>query len=141
MHCVSLRSFRLCIVFHISETHTENDRRREYGPGGAYEFWSLGKPKVEIAKLCPELEAVVNVTLAWISASGWAVGPYFGLRPGARRPSLRSSARSTAEQVAYLARAKSAETTVVAGVDFAWAAIQAARREYNGTAGASDRGL
>ena len=34
---------------------------REYGPGGAYEFWSLGEPKVEIAKLCTELEAVLNL--------------------------------------------------------------------------------
>ena len=29
---------------------------REYGPGGAYEFWSLGQPKVEIENLCHELQ-------------------------------------------------------------------------------------
>ena len=28
---------------------------REYGPGGSYEFWSLGEPKLEIERLAEQL--------------------------------------------------------------------------------------
>lgn len=38
---------------------------REYGPGGAYEFWSLGQPKVEIENLCHELQLEDQSAGSW----------------------------------------------------------------------------
>eukprot|EP00434_Breviolum_minutum_P045148 symbB.v1.2.040415.t1/scaffold7215.1/size12605/1 len=85
---------------------------REYGPGGAYEFWSLGQPKVEIENLCHELQLE---ELQGFSAV--ILGCGLGL------------------DVAHLARRATgaSDTLAVCGVDFAWAAIKAARSNHKDT--------
>ncbi|CAE7597716.1 Ankrd7 [Symbiodinium microadriaticum] len=81
---------------------------REYGEGGSFPFWSLGQPKVEIRRLAAALEEASGNGLAAV-----VLGCGLGL------------------DVAYLAKAgKASALTAVAGVDFAWPAIQEARRQH-----------
>ncbi|CAE7824460.1 Ankrd7 [Symbiodinium sp. CCMP2456] len=81
---------------------------REYGEGGSFPFWSLGQPKAEIRRLAAGLEEASGNGLAAV-----VLGCGLGL------------------DVAYLAKAgKTSALTAVAGVDFAWPAIQEARRQH-----------
>ncbi|CAE7254375.1 ANK2 [Symbiodinium sp. CCMP2592] len=77
---------------------------REYGESGSFPFWSLGQPKAEIRRLAAALEEASGDGLAAV-----VLGCGLGL------------------DVSYLAKAgKTSSLTAVAGVDFAWPAIQAA---------------
>ncbi|CAL1147167.1 unnamed protein product [Cladocopium goreaui] len=90
---------------------------REYASGGAYQFWSLGQPKVEIENLCSELKQLEEFE----GFSAVILGCGLGL------------------DVAHLASAAAVNAVngsavVVGGVDFAWKAIEVARSQH-GAAG------
>eukprot|EP00439_Symbiodinium_sp_Y106_P033078 s1037_g3.t4 len=86
---------------------------REYGESGSFPFWSLDQPKAEIRRLAAALEEASGDGLAAV-----VLGCGLGL------------------DVSYLAKAgKTSTLTAVAGVDFAWPAIQEARRQHGGHTG------
>ncbi|CAK8994320.1 unnamed protein product [Durusdinium trenchii] len=90
---------------------------REYGPGGSFEFWSLERPKLEIERLCSELQELNGLSAVIL---GCGLGLDVAHLAGAARAACPCEER---------------DAVVVGGVDFAWAAIKAARKEYSGTAG------
>ncbi|CAE6936338.1 Ankrd7 [Symbiodinium natans] len=87
---------------------------REYGEDGSFNFWSLGRPKVEIQKLAAELQEAAGENDGLTAV---VLGCGLGL------------------DVSYLAReackSTSSTMTAVAGVDFALPAIQEARRQHS----------
>lgn len=84
----------------------------QYGSGGAYMFWSVGYPKVELGRLLEELRLPEEGLAAVVLGSG------LGL------------------EVDHLARSAPG-LPCVAGVDFALPAVERARASFGQTAGAS----
>ncbi|CAK0894706.1 unnamed protein product [Prorocentrum cordatum] len=98
---------------------------REYSPGGAWQFWSLGRPKKEIVRLVEDASFPADGLSAVVLGCGVGVEVDYLAR--------RAGAGAAAAAAGMAARAPA---NCVAGVDFALPAVQRARDSYGATDGA-----